>query len=1186
MGSVAAAAFARLGAEVLVLEADPRSCHRFAGEWIHPAGVAVLDALRLGRLEHSAPRAGYGFVILPDDRTAPIELPYSEGVALSCPHEDIVEGLRDAAGRVPGVTFVPFARVVSIEGSRVAAEERTRGHRIEVTAGRIVGADGRSSAVRRALGLPESSTTLSYMASVELCGTELPFEGFGHVVLGGPGPALLYRISQDRVRACLDVPLHHGSRCRSPEFLWDAFSTVLPAQVVPALRRALTKGPILWAATRFRPRVEFGRGNVSLVGDALGHLHPMTAMGLTMGLLDAQSLTTCESTEDYAAARRGYVPELLSNALYHCFRREDASATQVRETMFRLLRRSPAERRRTMAILSGREDRTSSFGGVFLRIAGDAISSTTIQAARRGGLRAVPAALLSYREWLQWPAAGVLPRALGDTFRARSTATHPIPFLDRLVPVNDAVGLAAPGPIDAQAEPASRGHAGQGPAQPVAPAARPPRRSPRAAPPIAAAMTRATDLMIRELEAIALKLGKVPDDVLGGPAMRMMRAIIATEMRTGVAARMMIGRRRLTTEGVPRLLGAAHGIGWTSPALSRTRFETSLAAELILVLLDGATWVRSRITGLEECVTALLARQTEEGGFAAAAWSPGARPSGEVHTTAFVCRALAILERRMPGVFAARIDPALARAARWLSDLQGADGAFAPAGDRDRLAKTAWAMEGLMAAVGNPTDPALRRAVRWLLQRQGPDGAFRDAEPGQADLRGMPGSAPAVGALREDALTRRDTARALRALLVVRAPHREAMLDAVALLATALAQGRHEEPCMGIAPWEECSEVLEALGLHEARAKERTGAPVLAARAERRPAGGDALDADWTSCRAHLAEVSRSFSKPIALLPRHLEIPVTIGYLLCRIADTIEDHPAVPAASRDALFAGFLDVLHGRKEPEVLVSAFGDIAGSDAELTLARSTPLVMRVFRALPDPARASLVRWVSEMARGMSLYTHRAPGADGIIALYTVADLERYCYFVAGTVGQLLTELFLDELGEEATPEIALALRVNAEPFGMGLQLVNILKDLTDDRERRWSYIPRTACEARSGSVAELADPTRRAAAHTAVAPLFEIARKKLDDGLRYALAIPPHHTGIRLFCLLPLWMAARTLVLAKGNDAMFTPGQPVKIPREEVESLAAACAAHHADDAALRADYAALWGEPEGAARRSAG
>src|SRR5277367_2606115 len=97
VGSVTAIAFARRGARVIVLEADPRACRRFAGEWIHPSGVAVLDALRAGRLERAAPRAGYGFVIFPKGESAPIELPYPEGVALSCPHESIVESLRDVA---------------------------------------------------------------------------------------------------------------------------------------------------------------------------------------------------------------------------------------------------------------------------------------------------------------------------------------------------------------------------------------------------------------------------------------------------------------------------------------------------------------------------------------------------------------------------------------------------------------------------------------------------------------------------------------------------------------------------------------------------------------------------------------------------------------------------------------------------------------------------------------------------------------------------------------------------------------------------------------------------------------------------------------------------------------------------------------------------------------------------------
>ena len=81
VGSVTAIAFARRGARVIVLDADPRASRRFAGEWIHPAGVAVLDALRAGRLEKASPRAGYGFAIFPDDGREPIVMPYPRGVA-------------------------------------------------------------------------------------------------------------------------------------------------------------------------------------------------------------------------------------------------------------------------------------------------------------------------------------------------------------------------------------------------------------------------------------------------------------------------------------------------------------------------------------------------------------------------------------------------------------------------------------------------------------------------------------------------------------------------------------------------------------------------------------------------------------------------------------------------------------------------------------------------------------------------------------------------------------------------------------------------------------------------------------------------------------------------------------------------------------------------------------------------
>jgi farnesyl-diphosphate farnesyltransferase len=335
------------------------------------------------------------------------------------------------------------------------------------------------------------------------------------------------------------------------------------------------------------------------------------------------------------------------------------------------------------------------------------------------------------------------------------------------------------------------------------------------------------------------------------------------------------------------------------------------------------------------------------------------------------------------------------------------------------------------------------------------------------------------------------------------------------------------------------------------------------------------MQTDWDFCAGSLRKVSRTFSRPIEVLPGDLRKAVTCGYLLCRIVDAVEDNADFTLGDRDARYHTFHEVIRGTVSAREFERSWSGVDGSPPEeIELCSQVGRVMGVLDAVPAEMRASVLRWVTEMARGMQIYSHRSAGADGVIAPSTTEDLERYCYFVAGTVGHMLTELFSCEIGLRPADPIVRQLNENAEAFGTGLQLVNILKDITDDLHRGWSFVPRSLCSAEGLTNRELIDPSRRTAAHRSVVPLFDLTRRNLGRALDYALAVPADHREIRLFCLLPLWLAVKTVGLAYGNDAMFTPGEAVKVSREEVENIIARCTAGCGDDTLLRADYEAMW------------
>jgi 2-polyprenyl-6-methoxyphenol hydroxylase-like FAD-dependent oxidoreductase len=426
IGAATALAFAKRGSRVVVFEANPSASRRLAGEWLHPPGVEVLGRLGVDiAAEASGAMPGKGFVVFPDDGSAPIVLPYPDGMqGVSLEHETLVTLLRDRAASQAGVELRLGTRVRAIDEGRVTFETAD-GTSSTIEVDRVVGADGRSSIVRRAIALNDHAMAMAYTAGVELHDVELPFEGYGHVVVGGPGPVLMYRLDAQRVRACFDVPLIVVGRLKrgDAEALWETYRHVLPPQVIDAFRKALDAGRVQWAAAGFRPRAHYGRGKIALAGDAVGYFHPMTAAGMSLGLADAECVAESSDVATYRRHReaKSWVPELLACALYLALTRRDPSGVSVRQAVYRLWRASEDERRRTMRILACADTRPEQFVGAFQAVLWDLVREDLLR-----GWRTMPGMLMHLGGWMRWPVASIVPRAVRRVYRARSSPAFPL----------------------------------------------------------------------------------------------------------------------------------------------------------------------------------------------------------------------------------------------------------------------------------------------------------------------------------------------------------------------------------------------------------------------------------------------------------------------------------------------------------------------------------------------------------------------------------------------------------------------------------------------------------------------------------------------------------------------------------------------------------------------------------------
>ena len=306
----------------------------------------------------------------------------------------------------------------------------------------------------------------------------------------------------------------------------------------------------------------------------------------------------------------------------------------------------------------------------------------------------------------------------------------------------------------------------------------------------------------------------------------------------------------------------------------------------------------------------------------------------------------------------------------------------------------------------------------------------------------------------------------------------------------------------------------------------------------------DASIADEDYQNRILPHVSRTFALTIPQLPPALRTPVTNAYLLCRIADTIEDEVEPAVAATLVLQQRFVSVVCGREDADLLVR---DVLPQLSARTLPAERDLVQNMKRVVgitagfEEPQRVAIQRCLDIMCHGM----HKFQLTASLRGLPRSTDLDDYCYYVAGVVGQMLTELFCSysaEIRQHRTELHDLAVS-----FAQGLQMTNILKDVWEDRTRGACWLPQEVFTP-YGIDLERLGPGPDTRFDAGMRELVGVAHVHLRNALAYTLLIPSKETGIRRFCLWAIGLAVLTLKRIAHTPG-FTSGTQVKVSHAAV-------------------------------------
>ena len=204
-----------------------------------------------------------------------------------------------------------------------------------------------------------------------------------------------------------------------------------------------------------------------------------------------------------------------------------------------------------------------------------------------------------------------------------------------------------------------------------------------------------------------------------------------------------------------------------------------------------------------------------------------------------------------------------------------------------------------------------------------------------------------------------------------------------------------------------------------------------------------------------LASVSRSIFLSLRFLPEKMREATSLGYLLARLSDTIADTKALPQMERIGVLSQIGQAIQGGGGfPDFSSLSLGS-GLTDGENTLLQKSGQCLEWLNCQKEDFAKPIRKVMESIIRGQSNDLRRF-SSNNLECLQSDEELDQYLYDVAGSVGVFWTEIGFVSYGEKFSIQDNETLIKLGADYGKSLQLINILRDFSEDFISGRCYFP----------------------------------------------------------------------------------------------------------------------------------